>query len=113
MTSIESIARNLVAARAEARRLKLLCASLVCLREAAAYEAADNTAHTPRPCWKPNWEDYDRETGGGGEWYPDVEPDEWCEPCKAREVARLQLKRERRRAAGLLSALAGAVRRSP
>lgn len=109
VVSIEAIARRFVAARREARRLKALCASFVCDREAKGEYSPD--AHTPRPCWKASYVAPEPETGAGG-WDTEIDPDEWCDPCKAREVARLQLRHARRSAAGLLSALTGAVGRA-
>lgn len=122
-TSIQALAIRYVEARDEHRRLKAERAALYCDHEELTpfdptKVVLPTDIYVPRraqrdACWKGHYETRGYVDNVHDVWVHDVDPPDWCDPCKARQAIHEQIKPAQRRMAGRMSALIAAVRALP
>lgn len=113
MSAVEQAAMRWIEARIERDRLEKERDGILCAHEKIVehsetglfglppytWEAREGTA-----CWKGHYADEDRHGVDRG-WVTHREPEEWCEPCKARQALHERYRKARYLTTGRLGAL--------
>lgn len=108
-SKVETAALSWIRARIERDRLHDERAKFLCVHEPVpqdeSLDAGGQVApqQNGRACWKGHHEPETEH--GGGEWVTERDPDEWCEPCKARQLVHVRYVAARHLTRGRLGAL--------